>query len=703
MRKSKEHEGVRATLSCLHRYTGLHICAVPCDGIDDMCLDYEDEDNCKTPNFIYLMMHVSIATLLTTIGSLAVIMIGRRITMKDQIFKEGPNISIPLQFIGWNVEEQQINDLIYTGYFEEAVQNFVDYIVHTVDNINIQKEICVNLTKKIAKVQRAETDPNVFFMRILGTNASIGQLHDLVEESISVKIQIYLWQTLPSRIHSLRRSHHMRIATIALRNFFHITIYYTDIYKDIYIALIIYNQVIIQPSGFVFEGKGSFPTIMLLVIVASIAVTELNNLFIFINHSKLKEWSMKTIISSAMGLPLLPAFISFKKLRQELKLLTLASKIKLKDNILWGWHSEATMTKIRSNIIQLDTLLSEMRANENSFEHFVQFLVLLIILQGSKTSTPIVFGFNKVFLDETYSLVYISAMVSLASLVFGHINYLSSTKNGFVGVTGVIILIPYYSLGSLTQIFRIIVIFTPFLGLFDTMHHYLKGNLLMDNISIMYEPLLNVTYTQLWSNKYYLNEFVEFFSMPFSCCMLILIGVFGIHLLTSYILLLPLNKKSTDGHLRQIMQGTLTLINIPLFCDWEKILRDSDFSIPVAESWNKSKILYAKFQLLFLVQHMLSLAPMIWFKIDVDKRNAILKEGPFKPIPDEDLSTSQVDLLLTLGFMLPFVAAPLQALFAYLYFRLGHPWARVLNSQVSTPTFSSLTEYFNIVENFIGK
>ena len=32
-----------ATLSCRHRYTKRPICAVPCDGIDDLCENFEDE------------------------------------------------------------------------------------------------------------------------------------------------------------------------------------------------------------------------------------------------------------------------------------------------------------------------------------------------------------------------------------------------------------------------------------------------------------------------------------------------------------------------------------------------------------------------------------------------------------------------------------------------------------------------------------
>jgi len=33
-----------ATFSCRHRHTGRNMCAVPCDGKDDLCLDSSDED-----------------------------------------------------------------------------------------------------------------------------------------------------------------------------------------------------------------------------------------------------------------------------------------------------------------------------------------------------------------------------------------------------------------------------------------------------------------------------------------------------------------------------------------------------------------------------------------------------------------------------------------------------------------------------------
>lgn len=37
----------QATFSCLHRYTRRPICAIPCDEVDDLCLNYDDEKVCR--------------------------------------------------------------------------------------------------------------------------------------------------------------------------------------------------------------------------------------------------------------------------------------------------------------------------------------------------------------------------------------------------------------------------------------------------------------------------------------------------------------------------------------------------------------------------------------------------------------------------------------------------------------------------------
>jgi hypothetical protein len=55
-----------ATFSCKHRYTGNWICAVPCDGHDDLCEDFEDEkcDLGTSLSFIVLIVCVLLVVIL---------------------------------------------------------------------------------------------------------------------------------------------------------------------------------------------------------------------------------------------------------------------------------------------------------------------------------------------------------------------------------------------------------------------------------------------------------------------------------------------------------------------------------------------------------------------------------------------------------------------------------------------------------------
>ena len=86
------------------------------------------------------------------------------------------------------------------------------------------------------------------------------------------------------------------------------------------------------------------------------------------------------------------------------------------------------------------------------------------------------------------------------------------------------------------------------------------------------------------------------------------------------------------------------------------------------------------------MEHMVLLIPLIWLKVCIKKRSDILQGSIFKEVPDELLSTRNVNLLLTFGVLVTFVTPILQAVLAYAYFKFGHPWARVLKPQVFSPT-----------------
>ena len=69
-------------------------------------------------------------------------------------------------------------------------------------------------------------------------------------------------------------------------------------------------------------------------------------------------------------------------------------------------------------------------------------------------------------------------------------------------------------------------------------------------------------------------------------------------------------------------------------------------------------------------------------KVIADKRNELLSNSEFPPIADEWHSTHMVNVLLVSGACL-FLAVPvMQSILAYIYFKYGHAWSRVLQAQL---------------------
>ena len=66
---------------------------------------------------------------------------------------------------------------------------------------------------------------------------------------------------------------------------------------------------------------------------------------------------------------------------------------------------------------------------------------------------------------------------SLVSFVWGHLNYVAARKDGHLPIVGKCILLLYFSLGACAKILALVLLFTPSLGLFDTLYHFKLGHL----------------------------------------------------------------------------------------------------------------------------------------------------------------------------------------------------------------------------------
>ena len=680
----------RATFKCKHRYnTDKTICAVPCDGIDDLCLNYEDEDNCKIPSFMSLLSYVALAGLLsgllTTCG---------RIVWEKQVRSSRVRKSDGKKFdLADIIEKNDMNayqELRETQYLASAIQNFISY-ARVTKNVIAQRALCMKLFGMEKSMHEDEALTHIFILQNMGTNDSVGWFYDLLDKSLTVKFEENVLPKLALMRNLLRFNSHIRIVQVLGNNFMKLTLYYTDVCKDVLLAELIYSHVIVNTSALTLSEEDNFPVVMFFAIVASILIAEFCNLVTLITHPEFAMWPRTKRVISAILTPLMPAYILLSQFWQELNLFQLVGKMKnakkgeTRASLAYMWQ------KSREKSVKMTALLYEFRANENSTEHLFQLVLLAIIIEFARTSSPVLAGFNKVFVEEGSSLVYLSALMSVFSLVRGPVAYLKSLKNGFLGIIGSIILIFYFAIGTMMRLFMIMLLFTPILGLFDTMNHYTKGNIESSpaeqhigfGVDIMYD--ITTTYPQHWNKNYWIPRYNQFFSMSTYAPFAILTTILVMHLLACFMFTWPLYKKSGDGIVRRFMRGIHTLCNVPLFCDWEEFYRNSDFKTPIPVCWLESKKLFAKFQLLFFIEHALMMIPIVWLKLAVDKRHTELEQSVFKPIPAEVLSKQRVDLLLGLGIAVPIVGSLLQAGIAYAYFRFGHPWTRVLRSQVFSP------------------
>ena len=212
-----EQKRMRATLPCNHRYiVNRTICSPPCDGIDDLCANYADEDNCKIPGFLQLLSHVASASLLS-----GMVVIGSGLFMiKLRGMRNGTQINEkPIYIVDTNVkDEQNYHDIRASGSHGQAVQNFALYLANSKD-IQTQRELCLKLFRDEETLHQTEGSANIYIMQNWGSNDIIGRCYDLRDMSIFVKIQMLMYHKLPRYVYNLMSNSFLRISIIVISNF----------------------------------------------------------------------------------------------------------------------------------------------------------------------------------------------------------------------------------------------------------------------------------------------------------------------------------------------------------------------------------------------------------------------------------------------------------------------------------------------------
>ena len=235
-------------------------------------------------------------------------------------------------------------------------------------------------------------------------------------------------------------------------------------------------------------------------------------------------------------------------------------------------NRDASISKYREGSQKLASLFSltaELKVGENVVEQFPQFVIfILVALITFNYRNATVANLGALFIAKTVIFLIISACVSFMSMIWGHLNYVAAKKNGFIPLVGKILLLTYFTMGSSVRVIAAVLLFTPFLGLFDTMSNFRLAKIEFSADEQVFGEAENGTALSLredW-NQYYIKDLEKFLMVPTFTPIIYILVVVAAHLGIACLLL----RETEKSKVRLFQLGIFTLVCPPIFADWEE-------------------------------------------------------------------------------------------------------------------------------------
>jgi hypothetical protein len=251
--------------------------------------------------------------------------------------------------------------------------------------------------------------------------------------------------------------------------------YYTDMYKDIYILVDFSKLVPIDSLKW-----NSFGVQVFNVLIVSLTLPLILNLFALAHCKKYFQIQSKLINFGILFFsPMVPAVIVYyiSKLNyvsKQIKTLHKKQKTLTTTDIS---TSIETLSKNNNLMDQGSRLLTELRSNENATEHFIQSLVLIIIIAVKLTNSGTVSGFQELLAggNEVF-LLGLSAVWSMFSIISGKAQHNLVQKQHYVPFAGKMIYLSSATLAMISRVSAIVCFFAPSMGFFNLLMHWKFGN-----------------------------------------------------------------------------------------------------------------------------------------------------------------------------------------------------------------------------------
>jgi hypothetical protein len=471
-----------ATFSCKHKYTGRPICAVPCDGKDDLCLDDTDEQ-CSTASFISTLLFGTALVLFSVIAGESSIYCVQKVQYNR---REGIQLTFPKEnFLIGTLE------LCSVGHstFKKTFANFKK--IHNTEHYAQDCSILL-YSLKLMKEKKAQDIAKLFYsleckyhsgniesvhiciQRNMGTNKKVKHLFKLIKQS-PTKTH-FSRRLIPKGIKQLLKTQEIVNVGIFLLMSTKLFAYYTDMYKDIYI-IVEYSKLL--PVGNLTINSFGFQVFIL--VIASVTLPIIGNLITLFHFKKWPYLQSKILYFGIFILsPIVPAlaiYVSYKLnfLSKRIKrAYRNNNKLKIENSL----ESIKTLSKNDNLRHRSSMMLSDLRLNENATEHFIQSLVLIMLVALKFTKTGTVSGFQELLVGNgDFYLLVLGAIWSGFSIISGYVQKKIATKSDSMTFLGIAIQYGYTTLAMICRISAIVIFFAPTIGLFNILGHWKMGNL----------------------------------------------------------------------------------------------------------------------------------------------------------------------------------------------------------------------------------
>ena len=408
----------QATLFCKHNATKRPICAIPCDGIPQLCEDDIDEQ-CEGLGLEIVLGMTLIAALM---------FIGFMFGLERFFNLNSPELSVEDEEISTSMPDILEKLVVHKTMWEveESVNAAIEHY-----NVNIH-------THSKRRVR------DHLFLESMGTNELTAFFYDCANQAVMIQIYSCLTKRMSWLFKIMKKEVNLKLVVITGHVTF-LVVRYSDFAKDMFLLYIIW----VRLGNYEFS---SFPMIIFCILALSILSCELANFIIFLVNQDFKRLKATTKILLAFVFPLIPAIFLFKCLKQKLSQLDEIELMKKEMGLKRNSSSHEISKKLEKELKtmrDLNFVSANMQCIENVLENIPQLTIVVLITLLSHTSTRTVENIDGLFVKGNQHLGYMFILLTILSLIRGQLSYFKAYKNGCQ--MGIMVLFPYFSIGVVSR------------------------------------------------------------------------------------------------------------------------------------------------------------------------------------------------------------------------------------------------------------